>query len=91
MAGDDVIVDALRTIAPGAALIAGAAVAATTLPLTARVSGFVNQSLTALLILIATLTTARVVAGMVQSLAGRAPEWPRPRPSSSTSHGSWSS
>ncbi|MFD4864796.1 mechanosensitive ion channel family protein [Streptomyces sp. NPDC058412] len=68
--GDDVIVDALRTIAPGAALIAGAAVAATTLPLTARVSGFVNQSLTALLILIATLGTARVVAGLVQSVAG---------------------
>ncbi|WP_327418834.1 mechanosensitive ion channel family protein [Streptomyces sp. NBC_01233] len=68
--GDDVIVDALRTIAPGAALIAGAAVAATTLPLTARVSGFVNQSLTALLILIATLSAARVVAGLVQSVAG---------------------
>ncbi|MFF9056144.1 mechanosensitive ion channel family protein [Streptomyces erythrochromogenes] len=68
--GDDIIVDALRTIAPGAALIAGAAVAATTLPLTARVSGFVNQSLTALLILIATLSTARVVAGLVQSVAG---------------------
>ncbi|MFE6839961.1 mechanosensitive ion channel family protein [Streptomyces sp. NPDC057705] len=68
--GDDIIVDALRTIAPGAALIAGAAVAATTLPLTARVSGFVNQSLTALLILIATLSAARVVAGLVQSVAG---------------------
>ncbi|MFG2978641.1 mechanosensitive ion channel family protein [Streptomyces sp. NPDC048331] len=68
--GDDIIVDALRTIAPGAALIAGAAVAGTTLPLTARVSGFVNQSLTALLILIATLSAARVVAGLVQSVAG---------------------
>lgn len=43
--------------------------AATTLPLTARVSGFVNQSLTALLILIATLSAARVVAGLVQSVA----------------------
>ncbi|MFG2713114.1 mechanosensitive ion channel family protein [Streptomyces goshikiensis] len=68
--GDDVIVDALRTIAPGAAVIAGAAVATTTLPLTARVEGFVTQSLTAVLILIATLSAARVVAGLVQSVAG---------------------
>lgn len=44
--------------------------AATTLPLTARLSGFVNQSLTALLVLIATLSAARVVAGLVQSVAG---------------------
>lgn len=67
--GDDIIVDALRTLAPWAAVIAGAAVAASALPLTARVSGFVNQSLTALLILIATLSAARVVSGLVQSLA----------------------
>ncbi|MET3987975.1 mechanosensitive ion channel family protein [Streptomyces sp. PvR034] len=67
--GDDLIVDALRTFAPGAALIAGAAVAASALPLTARISGFVNHSLTALLILLATLGTARVIAGLVQSLA----------------------
>ncbi|MFF0550208.1 mechanosensitive ion channel family protein [Streptomyces sp. NPDC004311] len=67
--GDDVIVDALRTIAPGAALIAGAAVAATALPLTSRISGFVSQSLTALLVLIATISAARVIAGLVQSVA----------------------
>ncbi|MEU9420059.1 mechanosensitive ion channel family protein [Streptomyces sp. NPDC051000] len=67
--GDDIIVHGLRTLAPGAAVIAGTAVAASTLPLTTRVSGFVNQTLTALLILIATLAAARVVAGLVQSLA----------------------
>ncbi|MYT23658.1 mechanosensitive ion channel family protein, partial [Streptomyces sp. SID7760] len=58
--GDDIIVDALRTLAPWAAVIAGAAVAASTLPLTTRVLGFVNQSLTAVLILIATISAARV-------------------------------
>ncbi|WP_327308671.1 mechanosensitive ion channel family protein [Streptomyces sp. NBC_01298] len=67
--GDDIIVDALRTLAPAAAVIAGAAVAASTLPLGPRVSGWVNQSLTALLILVATVGAARVVAGLVQSVA----------------------
>ncbi|MFF1556420.1 mechanosensitive ion channel family protein [Streptomyces sp. NPDC058279] len=67
--GDDIIVDALRTLAPGAAVIAGAAVAAGTLPLTARIAGLVNQSLTALLILFATFSAARVIAGLVQSVA----------------------
>lgn len=67
--GDDIIVDALRTLAPWAAVIAGAAVAASTLPLSARVSGYVNQSLTALLVLLATVSAARVVAGFVQSVA----------------------
>ncbi|MFB7462073.1 mechanosensitive ion channel family protein [Streptomyces sp. NPDC056224] len=67
--GDDVIVDALRTLVPWAAVIGGAAAAASALPLTTRVTGLVNQSLTALLILIATVTAARVVAGLVQSLA----------------------
>ncbi|MEU3778087.1 mechanosensitive ion channel family protein [Streptomyces sp. NPDC032472] len=68
-AGDDIIVDALRPVAPGAALLGGAAVAASLLPLTARLSGFVNQSLTAVLVLIATLSAARVITGLVQSLA----------------------
>ncbi|MET9359411.1 mechanosensitive ion channel family protein [Streptomyces sp. NPDC006632] len=67
--GDDIIVDALRTIAPWAATVAGAAAAAAQLPLTARVSGIVNHALTALIILITTLAVARVVAGLVQSLA----------------------
>ncbi|MGW2816580.1 mechanosensitive ion channel family protein [Streptomyces sp. NPDC001415] len=67
--GDDIIVDALRTIAPWAATAAGTAVAASALPLTTRVAGIVNHSLTALLILVITFTAARVVAGLVQSLA----------------------
>ncbi|MET9696745.1 mechanosensitive ion channel family protein [Streptomyces sp. NPDC006529] len=67
--GDDLIVDALRTLAPGAALVAGAAVAASTLPLTARISGFVNHTLTAVFILLATVGAARVVAGLVRSVA----------------------
>ncbi|MET9466449.1 mechanosensitive ion channel family protein [Streptomyces sp. NPDC006544] len=67
--GDDIVVDALRTLAPWAAVIAGAAVAASTLPLSARVSGYVNQSLTALLVLLATVSAARVVAGFVQAMA----------------------
>lgn len=67
--GDDIIVDALRTLAPAAALIAGAAVAASTLPLGPQVSGWVSNSLTVLLILVATVGAARVVAGLVQSVA----------------------
>ncbi|MFD8146859.1 mechanosensitive ion channel family protein [Streptomyces sp. NPDC059708] len=67
--GDDIIVDALRTLAPWAAVIAGAAVAGTALPLTTRVGDILNQSLTALLILFATFTAARVIAGLVQSVA----------------------
>ncbi|MEV7415673.1 mechanosensitive ion channel family protein [Streptomyces sp. NPDC089919] len=67
--GDDVIVDALRSIVPWAAVITAAAVAASILPLTARVGGLVDQSLTAVLIVIATLSAARVVAGLVQSVA----------------------
>lgn len=67
--GDDAIVDALRTLVPWAAVIGGVAAAASALPLTTRVTGLVNRSLTALLILIATVAAARVVAGLVQSLA----------------------
>ncbi len=67
--GDDIIVDALRTIAPWAAVLAGTAVAASALPLTARVAGIVNHTLTALFVLIVTFTAARVVAGLVQTLA----------------------
>ncbi|MEV7179890.1 mechanosensitive ion channel family protein [Kitasatospora sp. NPDC093679] len=67
--GDDIIVDALRTVVPWAAVVAGAAVAASALPLTARIGGLVDKSLTAVLIVIATLSAARVVAGLVQSVA----------------------
>lgn len=67
--GDDIIVDALRTVAPWAAVIAGTAAATSALPLTTRIAAIVNHSLTALLILITTLSTARVIAGLVQSVA----------------------
>ncbi|WP_327243495.1 mechanosensitive ion channel family protein [Streptomyces sp. NBC_01320] len=67
--GDDVIVDALRTLVPWAATAAGAAAAATALPLTARVGHHVTMTLTALLILSATLTAARVITGLVRSVA----------------------
>ncbi|WP_329126149.1 mechanosensitive ion channel family protein [Streptomyces sp. NBC_01465] len=67
--GDDVIVDAVRTLAPWAAFAAGVAVAAAALPLTSRVSHNVSRTLTVLLILVATLTAARVITGLVKSLA----------------------
>ncbi|MFE7329096.1 mechanosensitive ion channel family protein [Streptomyces sp. NPDC057565] len=67
--GDDVIVDALRTLVPWAAIAAGAAAAATALPLTSRVGHDVTMTLTALLILAATLTAARVITGLVRSVA----------------------
>ncbi|NBM19417.1 mechanosensitive ion channel family protein [Streptomyces sp. GC420] len=68
-AGDDVMVDILRTLVPWAAVVAGAAVAATALPLTPRVGHNVNTALTALLVLAGTLTAARVITGLVRSLA----------------------
>ncbi|MGW7195025.1 mechanosensitive ion channel family protein [Streptomyces chryseus] len=67
--GDDVIVDALRTLVPWAAMAAGAAAAAAALPLTPTTGHNVNVALTALLILAGTLTAARVVAGLVRSVA----------------------
>ncbi|MGW1894678.1 mechanosensitive ion channel family protein [Streptomyces sp. NPDC002004] len=68
-AGDDIIVDCLRTLAPWAAVAAGAAVAATELPLTSRTGHTVDQTLIALLIVAGTVTAARVVTGLVQSVA----------------------
>ncbi|ANH94574.1 mechanosensitive ion channel protein [Streptomyces sp. SAT1] len=66
--GDDVIVDALRTVVPWAAIAGGAAGAATALPL-ARVSRHhVNQALTVFLILVVTLSAARVISGLVRTL-----------------------
>ncbi|MFJ1864765.1 mechanosensitive ion channel family protein [Streptomyces sp. NPDC088097] len=67
--GDDVIVDALRTVVPWGAVLAGAAAAATALPLSSRWEGIANRSLTAVFILVATLTAARIIAGLVQSVA----------------------
>ncbi|MGW5665644.1 mechanosensitive ion channel family protein [Streptomyces sp. NPDC003758] len=66
--GDDVIVDALRTVVPWAAIAGGAAAAAAVLPLTRTVQHHVNQSLTVLLIFVVTLSAARVVAGLVRTV-----------------------
>ncbi|GGL66001.1 mechanosensitive ion channel protein [Streptomyces fumigatiscleroticus] len=66
--GDDVIVDALRTVVPWAALAGGAAAAAAALPLARAVQHTVNQCLTVLLIFVVTLSAARVIAGLVQTV-----------------------
>jgi len=66
--GDDVIVDALRTVVPWAAIVGGAATAGAALPLTKTVQRHVNQSLTVLFILVVTVTAARVVAGLVRTV-----------------------
>ncbi|MFI9721778.1 mechanosensitive ion channel family protein [Streptomyces sp. NPDC052396] len=67
--GDDIIVDMLRTSAPWAAVVAGAAAGAAALPLTRAMGHVVNQSLTAVVILIVTLTAARVIGGLVHAVA----------------------
>ncbi|MFB7709957.1 mechanosensitive ion channel family protein [Streptomyces sp. NPDC056105] len=67
--GDDVIVDALRSLVPWAAVAAGVAVAASALPLTTRTRHNVTVTLTALLILVATFTAGRVISGLVRSVA----------------------
>jgi small-conductance mechanosensitive channel len=66
--GDDVIVDALRSVVPWGAAVAGAAAGATALPLTAVVGRTVNHVLTVLLIAVVTLTVARVVGGLIQTV-----------------------
>ncbi|MEV5955207.1 mechanosensitive ion channel family protein [Streptomyces sp. NPDC051987] len=66
--GDDVIVDALRTVVPWAALSGGAAAAAAVLPLTRTVQHHTDQALQVLLIFAATVSAARVIAGLVQSV-----------------------
>ncbi|CAM5283249.1 mechanosensitive ion channel protein [Streptomyces spiroverticillatus] len=68
-AGDDMMVDAVRTLVPVAAVAAGVAVAAAALPLTARTGQNVSRVLTALLIMAATLTAARMATGLVRSVA----------------------
>jgi small-conductance mechanosensitive channel len=67
--GDDIVVDALRSLVPWGALAAGLSAAAAVLPLTHGVNHTVNQVLIAVLVLAATFTAARVVAGLVQSVA----------------------
>ncbi|GAA4023586.1 MULTISPECIES: mechanosensitive ion channel family protein [Streptomyces] len=71
--GDDVIVDALRTAVPWAAVAGGAASAAAALPLTGTVQHNVNQVLTVLLIFVVTVAVARVVAGLMRSVTQSRP------------------
>ncbi|CAL9277412.1 Mechanosensitive ion channel family protein (Fragment) OS=Streptomyces rochei OX=1928 GN=G3I25_04110 PE=3 SV=1 [Streptomyces rochei] len=66
--GDDVIVAALRTVVPWAAVAGGVAGAAAALPLTRTVQHNVNQALTVLLIFVTTVSAARVIAGLVRTL-----------------------
>jgi small-conductance mechanosensitive channel len=66
--GDDVIVDALRTVVPWATVAGGTAAAAAALPLTRTVQRHTNQILTVLLIFVVTVTAARVVAGLVRAV-----------------------
>ncbi|WP_437073683.1 mechanosensitive ion channel family protein [Streptomyces sp. enrichment culture] len=66
--GDDVLVDGLRTVLPWAAVLGGAAAAGAVLPLTRTAQRHVNQSLTVLLIVAATVAAARVVAGLVRTV-----------------------
>ncbi|CAL9354267.1 hypothetical protein SUDANB6_00529 [Streptomyces sp. enrichment culture] len=66
--GDDVIVDALRSVLPWTAVVGGAAGSAAALPLTRTVQHHVYQALTVLLIFVATLSAARVVAGLVRTV-----------------------
>ncbi|MFE2263631.1 mechanosensitive ion channel family protein [Streptomyces griseosporeus] len=66
--GDDVIVDALRSVVPWAAIAGGAAAAAAVLPLTRTVQRHTNQALTVLLIVVVTFSAARVIAGLVRSV-----------------------
>ncbi|MEU3985187.1 mechanosensitive ion channel family protein [Streptomyces sp. NPDC026672] len=66
--GDDVLVDALRTVVPWAALVAGGAAAAAVLPLNRTVQHTTNQTLQVLLIFAVTVSAARVIAGLVQGV-----------------------
>ncbi|MGP3982425.1 mechanosensitive ion channel family protein [Streptomyces sp. KR80] len=68
--GDDVIVDALRSVVPWATIAAGLAVATAALPLTETVGRNVNRTLTVLLILVVTFTAARVISGLVKAKSG---------------------
>ncbi|MFF0739746.1 mechanosensitive ion channel family protein [Streptomyces sp. NPDC004111] len=67
--GDDIIVDAVRTLIPVAAVSAGLAVGAAALPLTERTGQNVNRVLIAVLIMAGTVTAARITTGLVRSVA----------------------
>ncbi|GGS31583.1 mechanosensitive ion channel family protein [Streptomyces griseoviridis] len=66
--GDDVIVAALRTVAPWVAVSGGVAGAAAALPLRGALQHTVNQVLTVLLIFVVTVSAARVFAGLVRTV-----------------------
>ncbi|EST35432.1 mechanosensitive ion channel family protein [Streptomyces roseochromogenus] len=66
--GDDVIVDALRSVVPWAAIAGGAAAAAAVLPLTRTVQHHTDQFLEVWLILVVTLSAARVISGLVHTV-----------------------
>ncbi|MFJ7152432.1 mechanosensitive ion channel family protein [Streptomyces sp. NPDC100445] len=66
--GDDVIVDALRSVVPWAAIAGGAAAAAAVLPLTGVVQHHVDQVLQVWLIAVVTVSAARVIAGLVRTV-----------------------
>lgn len=66
--GDDVIVDALRTVVPWASIAGGVAAAAAILPLHRAVQHHVDQGLNVWIIFVVTLSAARVVAGLVRSV-----------------------
>ncbi|EGX55425.1 integral membrane protein [Streptomyces zinciresistens K42] len=72
-AGDDLIVDVLRTVVPWAAFLGGAASAGAALPLTRTVQRSVNQTLTVLLIFVVTLAAARGIAGVMRTVASSRP------------------
>ncbi|MBB5122077.1 mechanosensitive ion channel protein [Streptomyces eurocidicus] len=67
--GDDIIVDVLRTLAPWSAVAGGVGAAAAALPLTRQVGSIVSQVLTTVVILIATITAARVISGLARTVA----------------------
>ncbi|MGW4442216.1 mechanosensitive ion channel family protein [Streptomyces sp. NPDC004376] len=66
--GDDIIVDALRTVVPWAAIAGGAATAAAVLPLTRTTQDNVNQVLEVWIIFVVTLSAARVIANLVHTV-----------------------
>ncbi|WP_416986036.1 mechanosensitive ion channel family protein [Streptomyces sp. T028] len=67
--GDEIAVDALRTLVPWAALAAGVSAAGAALPLTVAARHILHMVLVAMLILAATVTAARTAAALIRSLA----------------------
>jgi small-conductance mechanosensitive channel len=66
--GDDLLVNALRTVVPWVAIAGGASVGAAVLPFNSTVRRHVSQSLTVLVIIVVTLAAARVMAGLVRAV-----------------------